>query len=338
VPALLINLETTKLNVIDWRFLLFYGSISMARSASRWRSFRQQHRHHPLKQALYLSVMLLLVAIYSYSFFHLQPDRSDEHVAATNAALTEQVKKKVAKRAQQKKNNTDEDNEAESVIETTAISAEMTAPGVNATDSPNARRGSDGAPKPPRDLGFVDNMIIYLVFWFVFRTYLRICVYPRIMDSRAGRRQSRQQLEDRQNRFQTWVQTLNRQREENGQRPLSMESLRLVLRDRELNGEDYDGLLQFDEEAGPAMQELLSNMGATQEEINRCPARVLREATDDLLSSSSGTPHCAICLEPYEMGQSVRTIPCFHTFHVDCIDPWLSTKASCPVCKHPAVA
>jgi hypothetical protein len=173
-----------------------------------------------------------------------------------------------------------------------------------------------------------------LVFWLVFRTYLRICVYPRIMNSQTSRRQFRLQHEDRQNRFQTWVQTLNRQRVENGQRPLSMESLRLVLRDRELNGEDYDGLLQFDEEAGPAMQELLSNMGATQEEINRCPARVLRDATDDLLSSSSQTPLCAVCLEPYEMGQSVRTIPCFHTFHVDCIDPWLSTKATCPLCKH----
>jgi hypothetical protein len=284
--------------------------------------------------------MLLLVAIYSYSFFYLQPDRSYEHVAAMNAALTEQAKKKVAKRAQQKKNNTDEENESESVSDKTTSSTEMTAPAFNATDSPNARRGSDGAPKPPRDrqLGIVENMAVYLIFYFVFRTYLRICVYPRLMDSRAGRRQSRQQLEDRQSRFQTWVQTLNRQREENGQRPLSTESLRLVLRDRELNGEDYDGLLQFDEEAGPAMQELLSNMGATQEEINRCPARVLRDATDDLLSSSSGTPNCAICLEPYEMGQRVRTIPCFHTFHVDCIDPWLSTKASCPVCKHPAVA
>jgi hypothetical protein len=317
----------------------------MARSASRWRSFRQQYRHHPLKQALYLSAMLLLVAIYSYSFFHLQPDRSYEHVSPMNTALTEQAKfdakNKAAKREQQKKNKTDEENEFESLVDRTAASAERTTFGVNATDStPNARRGSDGASKSPRDrpYNFVGNMVAYLVLWLVFRTYLRICVYPRVLNGRGGRRQSRLQQADRQNRFQTWVQTLNRQREENGQRPLSMESLRLVLRDRELNGEDYDGLLQFDEEAGPAMQELLSNMGATREEINRCPARVLRDDTDDLLSPSSRTPLCAICLEPYEMGQSVRTIPCFHTFHVDCIDPWLSTKATCPVCKHPAVA
>lgn len=316
----------------------------MPRFASRWKSFRQQHRHHALKQALYLTAMLLMVAIYTYSFFHLQPDRSYEHVSAMNAALTEQAKvdakKKVAKREQQKQNNTNEENESESGIDGTAASAEMIARGGNATDFPNTRRGWDEAPKPPRDRphDFIGTMVTYLVFYLVFRTYLRICVYPRIRNGRGGRRQSRLQDVERHNRFQTWVQTLNRQREENGQRPLSMESLRLVLRDRELNGEDYDGLLQFDEEAGPAMQELLRNMGATQEEINRCPARVLRDATDDLLSPSARTPLCAICLEPYEMGQGVRTIPCFHSFHVDCIDPWLSTKATCPVCKHPAVA
>jgi hypothetical protein len=104
------------------------------------------------------------------------------------------------------------------------------------------------------------------------------------------------------------------------------------------SGNDYEGLLQFNEEAGPAMQALLQSMGATQGEINRCPKRTVRVG-DDLLQPVPGKdlPHCAVCLETYVANDEVRTIPCFHTFHTRCIDPWLSQKAVCPVCKHPAV-
>ena len=118
------------------------------------------------------------------------------------------------------------------------------------------------------------------------------------------------------------------------------------MRERDLSGDDYDGLLQFDQEAGPAMEALLNSVGATPEEIDRCPLRVL-QADDDLLrrnfsdgpgASSLGqaTP-CPICLEMFQVNDFVRTIPCFHAFHKDCIDPWLAQKAICPVCKHNAI-
>ena len=109
-------------------------------------------------------------------------------------------------------------------------------------------------------------------------------------------------------------------------------------RDISPSGNDYEALLRMEEEAGPAMHALLQSMGATLDEINRCPVRILGEH-DDLLTTSPGKepPHCPVCLEPYQMGNQVRTIPCFHTFHTSCIDPWLTQKAVCPVCKHPAV-
>lgn len=44
---------------------------------------------------------------------------------------------------------------------------------------------------------------------------------------------------------------------------------------------------------------------------------------------------CAVCLDPYHKRDTVRTIPCFHTFHAQCIDKWLGRKAECPVCKYP---
>lgn len=46
---------------------------------------------------------------------------------------------------------------------------------------------------------------------------------------------------------------------------------------------------------------------------------------------------CAVCLEPYGVGDEVRTIPCFQMFHTWCIDPWLGQKTECPVSKQPAI-
>jgi len=43
---------------------------------------------------------------------------------------------------------------------------------------------------------------------------------------------------------------------------------------------------------------------------------------------------CSVCLGEYEKGESLKTLPCFHKFHVDCIDPWLDTHNTCPVCKY----
>lgn len=42
---------------------------------------------------------------------------------------------------------------------------------------------------------------------------------------------------------------------------------------------------------------------------------------------------CAICLEKYFPNDVVKRLPCTHPFHVECIDPWLRTKAQCPLCK-----
>ncbi|KAJ7947902.1 putative Ring finger protein [Quillaja saponaria] len=43
---------------------------------------------------------------------------------------------------------------------------------------------------------------------------------------------------------------------------------------------------------------------------------------------------CAICLTEFQVAESVKMIPyCKHEFHPECIDKWLFSHVTCPVCR-----
>ncbi|KAJ0258363.1 E3 ubiquitin-protein ligase ATL41 [Hirschfeldia incana] len=43
---------------------------------------------------------------------------------------------------------------------------------------------------------------------------------------------------------------------------------------------------------------------------------------------------CAVCLSVLEEQDTARELPsCKHVFHVDCVDKWLTTCSTCPVCR-----
>lgn len=42
---------------------------------------------------------------------------------------------------------------------------------------------------------------------------------------------------------------------------------------------------------------------------------------------------CIICMSKFQEQDHIRLLPCFHKFHVSCIDTWLASTISCPVCK-----
>ncbi|XP_023636081.1 putative RING-H2 finger protein ATL35 [Capsella rubella] len=47
-----------------------------------------------------------------------------------------------------------------------------------------------------------------------------------------------------------------------------------------------------------------------------------------------GGVECAICLSDFEDQERLRWLPpCSHTFHANCIDVWLSSRSTCPVCR-----
>jgi len=44
---------------------------------------------------------------------------------------------------------------------------------------------------------------------------------------------------------------------------------------------------------------------------------------------------CNVCIENYNVGDCVVTLPCKHYFHENCIRGWLcNEKITCPVCRH----
>eukprot|EP00978_Attheya_sp_CCMP212_P043953 scaffold295671_cov24-Attheya_sp.AAC.1 len=74
--------------------------------------------------------------------------------------------------------------------------------------------------------------------------------------------------------------------------------------------------------------------GASQEVIDQIPLQTFHNDDDDEKNVPNDTPVCNICLEEFQTGEKIRKLSCSHRFHKQCIDRWLGTVASCPICKH----
>jgi len=73
------------------------------------------------------------------------------------------------------------------------------------------------------------------------------------------------------------------------------------------------------------------------------PASVPSGLTDEQISQTSSvfeylqgqekSQSCTICMDEFQPGDRVRILPCFHQYHVACVDEWLHQHPDCPICK-----
>lgn len=42
---------------------------------------------------------------------------------------------------------------------------------------------------------------------------------------------------------------------------------------------------------------------------------------------------CHVCMEDFQLQEVVRSLPCRHMYHGDCIVPWLELHGTCPICR-----
>ncbi|XP_038680669.1 RING-H2 finger protein ATL78-like [Tripterygium wilfordii] len=81
-------------------------------------------------------------------------------------------------------------------------------------------------------------------------------------------------------------------------------------------------------EGNPSTQS--ANKGLKQKALQTFP--IVNYSVEMKLPGSD--TECVICLSEFAAGEPVRLLPqCNHKFHVQCIDKWLSSHSSCPMCR-----
>ncbi|XP_019185211.1 PREDICTED: RING-H2 finger protein ATL46 [Ipomoea nil] len=74
----------------------------------------------------------------------------------------------------------------------------------------------------------------------------------------------------------------------------------------------------------------LHDSGVDQAFIDALPVFIYRE----IVGGSKEPFDCAVCLSEFVEKDKLRLLPmCGHAFHINCIDTWLLTNSTCPLCR-----
>ena len=174
----------------------------------------------------------------------------------------------------------------------------------------------------------------------------------------AERQRENQSRGDTSNHTPMLLQSLallNEDRRQRGEEPITLDSLvafQRVLSDRSLwvglaeryrlyeqeqeqqqqQQQGWEGMignfsrLQSDEDIERQRRHQQLSTKETLEE--KCPLWTL-----DTINSPLRDDECIICLSKFEVNDTLRTLPCQHSFHAGCIDLWMDRSSQCPMCK-----
>ena len=102
----------------------------------------------------------------------------------------------------------------------------------------------------------------------------------------------------------------------------------LVMSDRDFTEDDYERLL--------ALDNAVERRGVSAPALRRMPCSEwggCEKGGPSAPLSREDHARCAICLEDYAEGESLRHLPCLHSYHAGCIDRWFERSVECPLCQ-----
>ncbi|XP_067936357.1 RING finger protein 44-like [Watersipora subatra] len=90
--------------------------------------------------------------------------------------------------------------------------------------------------------------------------------------------------------------------------------------------ENYEALLNLAERLGEAKPRGLTKSNIDQLFSYRFSSEMKRDSTKEQTS-------CVVCMCDFESRQMLRVLPCSHEFHSKCVDKWLKSNRTCPICR-----
>ena len=101
---------------------------------------------------------------------------------------------------------------------------------------------------------------------------------------------------------------------------------------------DHGAHQQYQQRGNRSYEELLrrfgngaENMGASESDILSLPNKMISNVEIDLPEVNAR--QCCICLDDFQAGHMLTTLPCRHGFHLDCINKALRIRGRCPLCN-----
>lgn len=79
---------------------------------------------------------------------------------------------------------------------------------------------------------------------------------------------------------------------------------------------DYEALWELAENLGEVRR-----VGMDQNDISLLPVHTFQAAAS--ANKENQKTECSVCLTDFTSGEQLRTLPCCHIYHKECIDEWL---------------